>query len=150
MKGEIKMKTLFLFLASSVLASDIVIYNPNDSLVVNRVIQYSVSVHTPDYNSIINKVINPDMSIVKNINRLYWKVSGKQVIEMNVIEKQIINTYISNQNELRKDIDNSDKLSKSAFLVIFDQINSLRVKAGLAAITLEQFKQAVKDKYNNL
>ena len=150
MKGEIKMKTLFLFLASSVLASDIVIYNPNDSLVVNRVIQYSVSVHTPDYNSIINKVINPDMSIVKNINRLYWKVSGKQVIEMNVIEKQIINTYISNQNELRKDIDNSDKLSKSVFLVIFDQINSLRVKAGLAAITLEQFKKAVKDKYNNL
>jgi len=150
MKGEIKMKTLFLFLASSVLASDIVIYNPNDSLVVNQVIQYSVSVHTPDYNSIINKVINPDMSIVKNINRLYWKVSGKQVIEMNVIEKQIINTYISNQNELRKDIDNSDKLSKSVFLVIFDQINSLRVKAGLAAITLEQFKQAVKDKYNNL
>jgi len=150
MKGEIKMKTLFLFLASSVLASDIVIYNPNDSLVVNRVIQYSVSVHTPDYNSITNKVINPDMSIVKNINRLYWKVSGKQVIEMNAKEKQIINTYISNQNELRKDIDNSDKLSKSVFLVIFDQINSLRVKAGLAAITLEQFKKAVKDKYNNL
>ena len=125
MKGEIKMKTLFLFLASSVLASNILIYNPNDSIVSNKVTAYLRSVHTPNYNLIKNKIINPDLSNVLNVNIKYWKISNEQVVEMSITEKS--------------NIDASVPIFKSRMQIMNDIYNSVS--------SPNQFKRLIKSSY---
>lgn len=74
--------------------SNIVIYDPSDQTVANRVTQYFKSVNTPDYDGESNKLVNPDLSGVSGVNRIYWKVSGSDVVEMTAEEKTAIDSSI--------------------------------------------------------
>jgi hypothetical protein len=74
--------------------SNVVIYDPNDITVPNRVINYLMSVNTPDYEELPNTVINPDLSGLVN-NPLYWKLSGGSIIDMNQDEKLKIDDIVN-------------------------------------------------------
>ena len=52
--------------------------------------------------------------------------------------------------EARKDIDKLEKLTKALALVILDEINTLRINAGLSERTVAQLRNAVKTKYDTL
>lgn len=76
--------------------SDIVVFDPSDLVVANRVLKYLKSVNTPDYNG--NILINPDTSFVSNISIDYWKVNGESIEEMTDAEKFAIDIYINSKN----------------------------------------------------
>lgn len=70
--------------------SNVVLFNPDDTVVANRVLSYLVSVNTPDYITRNNAIINPDLAAVTNIDKKYWKVSGVEVVEMTQAEKDAV------------------------------------------------------------
>lgn len=71
--------------------SNIVIYDPDDSAVPNRVTRYLKSVHTPDWESVDSVIINPDLSGVASVPQMYWKESSGAIVEMSNAEKLCLN-----------------------------------------------------------
>lgn len=65
--------------------ANVILYDPGDATVANRVTSYLTSVNTPDYTS--NSLINPDLSGVSGVEQRFWKVSDGTVIEMSVSDK---------------------------------------------------------------
>lgn len=76
--------------------ANIVIYDPNDSIVANRVLQYLISVNTPDYSG--NILVNPDISSVSNVSMNYWKINNELIEEMTEEEKSAIDLSINSKN----------------------------------------------------
>ena len=74
--------------------SDVVIYDPDDPVVANRVTKYLRSVNTPDYSSDPNTLVNPDLSGVSSVAQKYWKESSGAVVEMSAQEKTDIDDYL--------------------------------------------------------
>lgn len=75
--------------------SDVVIYNPDDTVVANRVTGYLLSVNTPDYEDNPNALINPDLSSVSGIAQKYWKVDTGNVAEMSSGEKTSLDNFLA-------------------------------------------------------
>jgi hypothetical protein len=71
--------------------SDIVIYNPSDPTVPNKVTNYLRSVNSPDYDETSNKLINPDLTAVQSLDYTFWKVQNNEVFSMTTEEQQLIN-----------------------------------------------------------
>lgn len=67
--------------------ANVVIYDPIDPVVPNKVILYLLSVNTPDYIGQPNTLINPN---IPEVVQKYWKVDNNEVIEMNASEKNAI------------------------------------------------------------
>lgn len=74
----------------------VIIYDPSDPLVVNRVTSYIQSSNKPSEEFYL---VNPDLSGVSGVDQKYWKVSGSNVTEMSSGEKDIIDEYLSEQAE---------------------------------------------------
>lgn len=70
--------------------SNIILYDPEDVVVANRVTHYLQSVNTPDYDDVIYKLVNPDMSLVSGVSQKYWKVVSEEVVEMSQAEKDAV------------------------------------------------------------
>lgn len=76
----------------------IVVYDPNDSKVANRVTKFDKSAHAPDYNTEANKTVNSDLSALWTkatdtfiVPQRYWKWGGgNTIVEMVQGEKDII------------------------------------------------------------
>lgn len=60
--------------------------------------QYLESVNTPDYEGKPDVLINPNISLLKGVERKYWKRVGDSVEEMSIQEK--------------KNVDDKEKLEK--------------------------------------
>ncbi len=69
--------------------ANIVVYDPADAIVANRVITYIRSGHTPDY-QVGNYLINPDVTGLSGIDIKYWKENAGAVVEMIQAEKDAI------------------------------------------------------------
>jgi hypothetical protein len=74
--------------------ADVVIYNPDDTVVANRVTDYLLSVNTPDYEDNPVALINPDLSAVESVAQKYWKNVGGSVVEMVDNEKAALDTFL--------------------------------------------------------
>lgn len=75
--------------------ANIVVYDPANSLVPNRVVGYYPSVNTPDYNSVPDKIINPDLSALGSVPQRHWKYDGiSAVVEMSTAEKNAVDSYL--------------------------------------------------------
>lgn len=70
----------------------IVIYDPVDVVVPDRVTAYFPSANTPSFDSEPNKLVNPDVSTLVSggVPVGFWKRSGSTVIEMSQGEKDAI------------------------------------------------------------
>jgi hypothetical protein len=119
--------------------------------VINRITKQVIrSAHTPDYPT-DEWIINPDLP---ECQPKWWKIVGDEVLEMSQSEKDIITQAEQAQSslnmELAKDIDMLETLNRALALVVLDEINLLRVEAGLSERTVEQLRTSVKNKYDTL
>ncbi len=117
--------------------------------------QIKRSVHDPDMKDQPDWVELSDMEIPEcEFKYLKWSDSKNIVEEMTSGEKVLVDQAIADSitllQENAKDIDSMEKLTKSLALVLLDEINELRVNAGLQERTITQLKNAVKVKYENL
>ena len=72
-------------------------------------------------------------------------VDGTEVSELIYDQAKI--TRANNKKDFEKQF---DKLLKAFALLVFEEINKLRQKAGMTQYTLTQFKTAVRNKYETL
>lgn len=66
--------------------SNIVLYDPSDVNVANRVTAYKLSVNQGDHPT-SDKLVNPDVSALSSVPLKYWKESSGLVVEMSQAEK---------------------------------------------------------------
>lgn len=147
--------------------SVVVKYNPEDELVIDRLEIIYPSAHTVDWIGVANVLINPPFPggpsfDSKADEARYWlarikylKRIANAVVEMVQAEKDVIDQWEADQQAQReeeaKDFTISfDKLLKAFALVVLNEVNVLRVEAGLSERTIEQLKNAVKAKYESL
>jgi len=104
-------------------------------------------------------LLNPDLTIVGipdfsvhagAINTKYWKITGDNITLMDQSEKDAEDARISSelldgQRADYKAIADLDKLFKAFAQIVLDEINLLRVKAGLSVRTIAQLKTAIKN-----
>lgn len=80
----------------------------------NGKLEYLTSVDTGDYvvnpnvpkDKIVPKngvLINPDLTLVRNVDMKYWKITGNQVIPMNLAERQVIDDAEAVERQQAKD-----------------------------------------------
>lgn len=74
--------------------SVVVIYDPEDYIVPNRVTTYLSSANGPDYQSNPYALIDPDLTSVINKPVRYWKFDGGGIVEMLTSEKQEVDLYL--------------------------------------------------------
>lgn len=71
--------------------ASVVIYDPADPVVANRVTQYLPSANTPDYSGNPNTLINPDLSAVSGVAVQFWKYDGvSDIVPMSAPEQNLI------------------------------------------------------------
>jgi hypothetical protein len=70
--------------------ASVIIFDENDPIVPNRVIEFLQSGNTPDYENLPNALINPDISAVSGVLQKYWKVESGKIVPMNSIEQRRI------------------------------------------------------------
>lgn len=74
----------------------VVIYDPVDSIVANRVVTYLSSANTPDYQGNPNTLVDPDLSELTSVPYKYWKYDGvSDVVEMSTSEKESVNAFLT-------------------------------------------------------
>ncbi len=76
--------------------ANVIVYDPSDPDVANRVTGFYPSIHSPDYDAESNKLVNPDLSAVWTapgtfvVPQKYWKYDGETVVEMSAAEKDAV------------------------------------------------------------
>ena len=71
--------------------ASVVVYDPGNAVVANKVILYLPSANTPDYIGNPNTLINQDLSAVAAVPQRYWKYDGiSDIVEMSQGEKDTI------------------------------------------------------------
>ena len=78
--------------------SDVIIYNPESTIVANIVTTYLMSVNTPDYLEDPYAIINPNLSNVVSVDPKYWKVDTGDVVEMSQGEKDLVDASLVSPN----------------------------------------------------
>lgn len=78
----------------------IVLYDPTDTDVPNRVTHLLTSVHTPDYSGVTDKLVNPDLSSVVGQPTKYWKRDGTDVVLMSGAEQTLVDFVDPFQGEI--------------------------------------------------
>jgi len=75
----------------------------------------------------------------------YRKRPDKEVVEMDAAEKAVVDAAEKQTTEDRRLAELSmESVVSAASLVLLDEINALRTRAGLVARTIQQFKDAVR------
>lgn len=81
--------------------SVIVVYNPSDPQVANKVTEFNPSAHGPDYSGESNKLTNPDIGTLWTIGGgyivplKYWKYDGVgDIVEMSQAEKDAVDQLV--------------------------------------------------------
>ena len=85
----------------------------------------------------------------------YWKPSNGKIVEMTTTEKAAKDQAIADaQAQIEADKKNfmvaATKIDKAMCLAFLDAINTLRTNASLPAVTVDQLKTAIANKYDGL
>lgn len=81
--------------------SVIVLYDPNDTIVANKVTSFNPSANAPDFTAFTNKVVDPDLSLLWTAGGYlvpleYWKYDGiSDIVEMSAGEKDLIDADLA-------------------------------------------------------
>ena len=76
--------------------SKIVVYDPTNAIVANKVTVFNASANAPDYDEVTEKLVDPDLSLLWVNNTYlvpiqYWKYDGvSAIVEMNQSEKDLV------------------------------------------------------------
>jgi len=124
--------------------------------VLNRTTkEFRRSVNTPDF-PVENWIINPDMSSLIETNPKYWVVEGDTIRDMTDVEKDVVDANEASAAEsvaktaAKAVIDGVDPVMNKTLTaiaeVIQDELQALKNNTPLASRTMDQLKQAAKDK----
>jgi hypothetical protein len=124
--------------------------------VLNRTTkEFRRSVNTPDY-PVENWIINPDLSSLIETDSKYWIVEGDTVRDMTDVEKDVVDANEASAAEAaaktaaKAVIDGADPIMNKTLTaiaeVIQDELQALKNNTPLASRTMDQLKQAAKDK----
>ncbi len=148
------MKKLLLTLTLvTTFSSSIVVYDPNSSIVTNRVIAYLQSEDTVKWNGKTNILINP--SVPANSTRDNWKVVNGNVVELTQAEKDAITaannaaTVVANKEDAKANYDAS-AIDRAIVLVLLNEINVLRSQVQMARTNTTAFQSATNRSAVNL
>ena len=124
--------------------------------VLNRTTkEFRRSVNTPDY-PVENWIINPDLSSLIETDSKYWVIEGDTVRDMTDVEKDVVDADEASATEAaakiaaKAVIDGADPIMNKTLTaiaeVIQDELQALKNNTPLASRTMDQLKQAAKDK----
>lgn len=111
--------------------------------------KYKTSVNTGEY-SPAEWIINPDLSAVQGFNTIYWNINGNSVTLADQATRDARDTEIlAGQTLAKRDaekerFDNEDVL-RAVVRLLVDEINILRVAAGLQPRTAAQARTAIRN-----
>jgi len=109
--------------------------------VVNRATAQPIySVSTPDY-SVDDYIINPDLSLLANIDKKYWKVSGDLVLEMSAQEKSAVD---SAEIESTRDRVESNTSKEELKYILAALVKVINVRVPGNPITAAELKTAIR------
>ena len=124
--------------------------------VLNRTTkEFRRSVNTPDF-PVENWIINPDLSSLIETDSKYWVIEGDTVRDMTDVEKDVVDadeasaTEVAAKTAAKAVIDGADPVMNKTLTaiaeVIQDELQALKNNTPLASRTMDQLKQAAKDK----
>ena len=124
--------------------------------VLNRTTkEFRRSVNTPDF-PVENWIINPDLSSLIETDSKYWVIEGDTVRDMTDVEKDVVDANEASATEAtaktaaKAVIDGVDPIMNKTLTaiaeVIQDELQALKNNTPLASRTMDQLKQAAKDK----
>jgi len=96
--------------------SNVIVYDPDDTVVANRVTDYLKSVNTPEYEG-GNTLINPSLAAVSDVNIIYWKVNAGTVVGMTQIEKDAIDASLVRPKYITSDEDEEEHTTTNTSFV---------------------------------
>lgn len=141
---------LFVFVGS-VMGARVLFFNPNSSPVTGRVTHYTETRVTNAPNSLVNPVL-PDVP-------LQWaKVTNGRVVEMSALESNAVvaadvAAAIAARRDSAKDIFDGDgpegRVLRAVTEIMFREINTLRVAAGLPPRTAAQARAAIRSELDS-
>jgi hypothetical protein len=93
-------------------------------------------------------IFQPDLSAVSGVPNKYWLITGDNVSEMNPGQKNAIDNAIKEaRRQAAEDLlDQVSDIQVAFNLLVFDEINILRLAAGLSERTIPQLKLALRNK----
>lgn len=76
--------------------SKVALYDPDSTVVANRVTNYILRANTPDYTSNPNALINPDVSGLIGVPWKYWMYDGTSaLVEMDASDKTSVDDFLN-------------------------------------------------------
>ncbi len=122
--------------------------------VLNRVTkEYRVSVN--EYlHPVVDWIHNPNLSAVAGQPVKWWKIAGDLVSLMNAAEQAAVDAALAaaavatNRAEAKDEVDG--RILKAFAGIMLDEINLLRVKAGLAQRTADQLRTAILNRIDEV
>ena len=109
----------------------------------------------PPYFPVADWIYDPNLSAVGGLPLKYWKIVGDDVFAMTQAERDKVDAeqaqidLVSNRAAAKQELVSAHTL-RAIILVILDEINVLRAKAGLALRTATQVESALRDKVDEL
>ena len=95
-----------------------------------------------------NYIMDPDLSVVRGFNSVYWIITGDIVTLMSQTARDAVDTQVVSDNRDAKanQLDGLEDILRAFALVVLDEFNVLRAQHGLAARTIAQLKSAIRGK----
>lgn len=130
-----KRLVISILLVGSLMASTVVVYDPQSSPVTNRVINVILSADTSVFQNRTNVLINPTLPGTGTPED--WKVVGTNIVELTPVDRIEITNVIIAETAARKAL--NERAAKTNALLVVDSYQSDgRVLRALAEVTMEE------------
>lgn len=103
------------------------------------------SVNTPDY-PVEDWIHAPDLSRVTGQPAKYWLIDGDSVTLMSASERAAVDAQETTAAKESEAAQADAGILKALTLLLLDELNALRERAGMAPRTLEQLRTALRGK----
>ncbi len=102
-------------------------------------------VNTPDF-PVSDYIINPNLSAVMGVPRIYRKITGDVVSEMSQEEKLVVDAIIDSERVDSEIAESNKGFNRRLILTIIDEVNSLGDIHDRPIRTMKQFRNRMRSK----
>ena len=102
------------------------------------------SMNTPDYD--LPWRLDLDLSAVRNVPQKYRKYEGGEALEMTAAEKQAVDDAEAQARQDSEILELDTGMMRRFIIVLIDEVNRLRTRANMPTITVQDFKDAMRNK----
>lgn len=93
-------------------------------------------------------IYDPDMSAVEGYPVKYWIITGDVVTLMDAGERATIDAAMleAARDQVATQLDQQENIIRAFMLIVLDEVNLLRTQHGLSERTVQQLRNAIRDK----